>query len=95
MIELPSDLEECLKFIEVRKIYNLRNSSFSLERIADISHIFLCHYRKSNDIRFLNASLKINDRLREEKIDPSIMISLENEEKEALHELAKKIGVEL
>lgn len=58
------DAEKLLRRIEVKKLFDQPDLTFTLEEIKQISLQFMRHSLANNDWRFLNTALKFNDWLR-------------------------------
>lgn len=61
-----SDLEELMIKIELSKPWNKKISSEEIKKLYVYSLKFMEFTKISNDIRFFNTSLKINDFLRQQ-----------------------------
>lgn len=79
------DTEELLKKIEVNKPWNKDNPERSFSYYRMISETMLDEFDETDDPRFLNTSLKLNDMLRGENLDD--MEWLTQRETEALQRL--------
>jgi len=58
------DAEKLLRRIEVKKLFDQPDLTFTLEEIKQTSLQFIRHSLANNDWRFLNTALKFNDWLR-------------------------------
>jgi hypothetical protein len=81
---------ELLKHIEINKIWLESEPDITEKKLAQISEDFLLHSCDTEDFRFLNTALKLNDRLRSKDGLPEELEDLENR---AISELMKFVGL--
>jgi len=86
----PQEAEVLLRRIEVKKLFLEPDKEFSLEKIQQISGDFITHSLETQDWRFLNVSVKLNDWLRN---SGSLSDELSRQEKIALSKLKMKCGL--
>jgi hypothetical protein len=84
------EAEILLRRIEVKRLYLEPDKFFSLEKIQRISADFMTHSLETQDWRFLNGALKLNDWLRN---GGNLSGDLSHQEKMALSMLRIKCGL--
>ncbi len=85
-------MEGKLKEVETKKLFCV-GKSISIKEVIDLSNAFIDYSLQKKDYRFLNASLKLNDRIRKEVKEKEIIEKIENKEIIALNKLKKNIGI--
>lgn len=83
-------LSQLLKHIEVNRIWESSESDFSRPQIIRLSITFIQEALETNDFRYLNTALKLNDWLRDQGALPS---ELETLEQDAINELKIHVGL--
>ena len=90
---MSAELEKSMRLVEVRKLWQPGNASLALEEACQLSLAFMDYALHSGDYRFLNAALKLNDRLREELQADETLWEIEKRESDCLETLKKRLGL--
>lgn len=83
-------LQRLLKDIEVNRIWEQSEPDFSRSQMVRLSNEFIQESLETNDFRYLNTALKLNDWLRDQGALPS---ELETLEQDGLDELKTYVGL--
>lgn len=86
-------LEKAMRRVEVKKLWQVGNASITVDDIMRLTHAFMDITMQSEDYRYLNAALKLNDRLREEFKEIVELAEIEQKEKECLLTVKKRLGL--
>ncbi len=86
-----ADLLTKMKRVEVNRVWEA--PSFDVERGFTLSEQLMRHSIESGDYRFLNAALKLNDRIRDEAGDDPRLSQLNAFENEVLNHVRTEVGL--
>lgn len=92
-VESPEELEQWMRRIEIGRLWKPDKTSLSIEQMITLSHRFMDHAMRSKDYRFLNTALKLNDRLRKELKDKTVLNEIEEQERKCLTAIEERLGL--
>ncbi len=93
MNEALKELEKSMRRVEIKKLWQLKNSGICLSEMLKLSFSFMAHAMESCDYRFLNTALKLNDRLRSEYPSIKELPKIEEYECYCLETVKNRLGI--
>ncbi len=93
MTEAAKDVEKSMRRVEIKKPWKREKSEISPSEMLALSLDFMAHAMETNDYRFLNTALKLNDRLRKEDLETNQLMKIEEREHHCLETLKKRLGL--
>ncbi len=82
-----------MRRVEIKKLWKRENSDLSASEMLSLSLSFMTHAMESNDYRFLNTALKLNDKLREEYPNEKKLKEIQELEDHCLVTVQKRLGI--
>ena len=89
---IESDLETTLRRIEIQRLFLPENEELDIGDTAGLAQRFLDEYGAQHDLRFLNVSIKLIDRLEAIGGSAQLVDALRSQETTFFHVFAKDWG---
>ena len=87
---IDSDLETTLRRIEIKRLFLPESEALDIGETASLAQRFLDEYGTQQDLRYLNVSIKLIDRLEAIGGSAQLVDALRSQETTFLHAFAKE-----